>query len=239
MLEKVIRYIEKNAQPPIEYCVEKVSKSRIIILGEDHVVANSKRAFGAKLMPHLARSGCECLAVEVDSSFQPIIDNFLKGSDFERDYWFAMCPEYLAILYSARDAGMHILCIDNFKPGNFDSEERDIFMQKVLIKALERFGCIAVWIGSWHARKEKVKHEPKPLAAYLKKELGKGLFSIEMERPSFDSFHGLCELLLKANFYREFGIDIRGPLSKIAIEPSYPLYGRYGKCYDGYVYCLD
>ena len=172
--EAKVMYTEKKQDALVDLISSQIKEKQIIILGENHKLDKDNQLF-MHLMYEFKEKGYQDICLEIDSFFQPLIDDYMAGKIEGRSLiFFQQIYNLLDILQFAKEQkGIQVHCIDE-RPrysgehgGNpseigsdrnkkmYENIEKRIFNEKSDAKTL-------IFVGAWHANK-------KPIPSLLKK----------------------------------------------------------------------
>jgi len=152
--------IKKGAKDPDKAILDLVEKNRVIIFGEYHDDKNNpSRDWVAKHMEELKKKGITHIALEVNATYQPVFDDFLKTGvlDFKK---FGLDPlkfpdNYMAVIEAARKNGMKIVCTDDdyWETEKAKKVGRDGFMADKVAEVLkaDKNAKVFFLVGQGHA----------------------------------------------------------------------------------------
>lgn len=180
------RYIDINAQEPVEYFGRVVKNNSITIIGEEHrmdFLHNPHHAMGIELMKTLPRGSA--LAVEMPASLKPIFDDFNSqpaGSSFDFSSpaakMLSLQPELgllrtletvdpllLEMWKTARDRKVRVVPIDvdlNANSNFLTDVHREKFLADQLLALHEQnqTAPVVAWMGNAHAGRSNFGDAP-------------------------------------------------------------------------------
>ena len=100
---------------PTEYLVEKALRNRLLLIGTRHKDPLIHQLITSSLPELVHKAGINTLFVEIPSSQQVAIDQFLGGTSPVEDIgmWSIIgCSTYSGILLTARDLGLNLVAMD-------------------------------------------------------------------------------------------------------------------------------
>src|SRR5262249_23082942 len=130
---------------------ELMSKNRVLALGESHGDNNQMREFGAKIMPQLKEAGATHLALELPESAQPALNKFMETGILDRSILPPLLnsDDYIAMLNSAREAGLKLVAVDKDSKGS--GQLRDAHMSRMIGEILDDPNAkVVFWAGATH-----------------------------------------------------------------------------------------
>lgn len=147
--------ISDKGKTPSSYIVEKAISHRLILLGTRHDSRLANSLISEILTGLAKQAGVNALFVEIPSSQQNAIDRFSQGDGQVQDIkipGIIASQEYLKILATAKDLGMHIIAIDT---DNSAHGSRDEWMASCISEYLDKhpgFKGLVV-VGNCHVYK--------------------------------------------------------------------------------------
>lgn len=210
--------VEKQGQDPKTALVSAMKNSEVLMLGEYHETPNKMRDLGKEIIPNLTRAGATHFAIEVDSRFQPDLDEFMQTGTFTDDFKAHLIryatlldsPDYYDLLAKARDSGLKLIAVDKPRdppppppPGQpFTSEHmkanrgRDKYMAKQIERVLANpKSKVLYWVGAGHGQDPPGNYD---IAAEVLRQHGKVVVSVKpTPSDSADTLMLLCPDLKK------------------------------------------
>lgn len=160
--------INEKGRDPAAMVSDLMKNNRVVGLGEMHLGDNPMRRFGKEVIPQLKAAGATHLAIEVSDSLQPVIDKFMKTGQLDES---KLPPglrheEYIDILKAARNAGLKIACVDDYRL----SRRRDEFMADKINNILSenKDNKVIFWVGASHLSTRGDNKAARSAADYIR-----------------------------------------------------------------------
>lgn len=117
--------LTKIGRDPKDAIMDAVKNNRVVGLGETHSAVNGLREDGRALIPEFVKNGVTHMAVEIDKSLQPKLDEFLAGKITREEFKESFSPgsakidtqdSWFDMLKEAHKAGLKIVAVDDVPP---------------------------------------------------------------------------------------------------------------------------
>lgn len=232
-----ISELGRNTQDAI---LDAVKANRVTGLGETHYDLNGLRDDTRALLTKFADNGVTHLAVEVNKSLQPDLDNFLSGKTSDAEFKEAFMGRHnrvrqnddlLLMMKEARAAGLKVVAVDDdrdnsVRVGSLPAEnvaQRDKHMANEVSEVLKSDpkSKVVFVVGSNHLEDRKVFGDSPTAGQLLKEEWGTkgGVATFEANLDSLRS-HDEPERLLAREMKTSAAIDMSKSTVLKALEES-------------------
>jgi len=146
---KLFDYVAQKSKPAEDFVLETAKNSQILMLGENHAHIKSKN-FAASLLPKLKSQGYNDVAIELHSSFQSCVDDFLAGKISEAELIKATTIKTkssyentlisgcsMPFINSCKKNGVNVHCIDTRGDQTFLDKVEELALQGDIEKMME------------------------------------------------------------------------------------------------------
>lgn len=191
-------YLLANAQDPIELIGKEFKRNKIVILSDTHGNPDFDM-FASQVVGSMREWNVDTVAIEREAIYQDIIDEFLVTGRVTSEVEFVARggsamgtwgPSYFGILGRARDKAIKVVCMDlrtstiyTYRDGN------DLMAKMIREKILKTKSRALVYVGAYHAIKNRSGVEGPYLGEHLRKMTHGRTFSVKQisaEREDFE-----------------------------------------------------
>lgn len=151
LFDSLRKEMAKHGDNPADALVAALKKSRVVMVGEYHVVDSAHRELGAEVMPQLKKAGLTHLAIEHSRDFQGKIFKADGTLDQKALPELLRHYEFFRLLESAKKSGIEVVPVDASYNGSRAIDYRNRVMDQEITSILENpKHKVLFWVGNRH-----------------------------------------------------------------------------------------